>query len=187
MHTNSTAAFARQGRLSPEEMSLDQETRDVWIAVTDNRTLRERLTQTPLRHIIYRLRRESDRSDPLALLDRLIVTMAAVGFSEATVMLLITHLQGVVARCFCGKAHRELEELDLEATRLGAEDSECLIRRLHAHEHLTVEQLEREALADELEANVLRERAKELRRVARARGRVLEFRRPITRPMGVLS
>lgn len=175
MHTKTMAAFARGGRLTPDEMSLGEEARQVWLAVTSNRSLRALLMRTPLKHIIYRLRRESDRSDPLELLSRIIVIMAAVGFPESTVDLLLLHLQGVKARCYTGNAHRSLKELDTEEDRYEAAENACVIHRLHAGAAVTDEQLTREAELNELEGTVQFERAKELRRQARAAGRVIAF------------
>lgn len=185
MHTNSTAAFAREGRLTPELLDLGTEARQVWHAVTKEKSLRDRLMQTPLRHIIYRLRRASDRSDPLELIARILVTMAAVGYPEATVRLLITHLNDVVARCYTGNAHRTLDELDVEEMALEAsENALSLERRITAD--LTAEQLLREAEVNEAEATLQLERAKELRRQARQKSRVLPFpSRVAVRPMGV--
>lgn len=184
-HTKRTVAFARAGRLTPEEMDLGTETRDVWMAVTSNRTLRERLTMTPVRHIVYRLRRENDRSDPLEQLDRLIITMAAVGFPESTVQLLIAHLNGVIARCYTGNAHRDLAELDLEETKLEAAENELMLVRRIAGEAATPDTFVREAEVNELGATLQFERAKELRRRGRSATRVLPMRREFMRPMGV--
>lgn len=175
MHTKKIPAFARSGRLTPDELSLADEARQVWLVVTDNKPLRERLLATPLHHIIYRLRRESDRSDPLELLSRIIVMMAAVGFPASTVDLLLLHLQGVKARCYTGNAHRSLKELDVEEDRYEAAENACVIHRLHEGEAVTDEQLTHEAEINELEGTVQFERAKELRRLARQRGRVLAF------------
>jgi hypothetical protein len=186
-HTKMTTAFARGGRLTPAEMSLGEEARQVWLVVTSNKLLRELLMATPVKHIIYRLRKENERSDPLELLARIIVTMAAVGYPESTVDLLILHLQGVKARCYVGNAHRSLDELDVEEVKHEAQENELAIRRRIAGDAVTPEQLLAEAQVNELEATLQFERAKELRRRARqAPGRVLSFRREFARP-GVTS
>jgi hypothetical protein len=176
-HTKMTPAFARGGRLTPAEMNLGEEARQVWLVVTSNKLLRELLMATPLKHIIYRVRKENERSDPLELLARIIVTMAAVGYPESTVDLLILHLQGVKARCYVGNAHRSLEELDVEETQHEAHENELVLIRRIAGDAITPEQLLREADANEREATLQLERAKELRRQARrGQGRVLQFR-----------
>lgn len=186
-HTKLTPAFARSGRLTPEEMDLGTETREVWLAVTSNKLLRARLMQSPVRNTVYRVRRKRDRSCPLELLSRLMVIMAAVGYPEATVDLLLIHLQGVKARCYTGNAHRSLDELDSEETKLeGAENELALLRRI-AGDAVTAEQLLREAEVNELEGTLSIERAKELRRQARTSARVLPFRRDFPRPMEVTS
>lgn len=189
MHTNSRTAFVRGDRLSPEDLSLGEEARDVWITVTENEQLRERMMKTPLKHKVYRWRRREDRSDPLELIACFIVTAAACGYPESTVRLLITHVESVIARCYTGNAHRSLDELDLEEIRLEAEENELTMRRRileSSGEPMTAEQLEHAATLDELEANVQLERAKLLRRQARTGPRVLQFPRPsVVRPMGV--
>jgi hypothetical protein len=101
--------------------------------------------------------------------------------------LLETHIASVIARCYTGNAHRTLEELDLDETRLEAEENELALRRLHAGETITAEHLEHEATLNELEANVQHERAKELRRQARSVARVIPFRREFPRPLGALT
>jgi hypothetical protein len=123
--------------------------------------------QTPLRHKVYRFRRENDRSDPLELIACFIVTAAACGYPESTVRLLVTHVESVIARCYTGNAHRTLDELDVEEGRLEAEENELALRRRIAGDSVTVEQLEHEATLNELEANTQLERAKLLRRQAR--------------------
>lgn len=185
--TNSGPAFARGDRLTPEEMSLEEESRQVWLTVTSNKALRERLTNSPLRHTVYRLRRESDRSDPLELISRIIVTAAAVGYPEATVRLLELHVASVIARCYTGNAHRSLDELDLVEDALEAEEGKATLQRRIAGEAVTAEQLTHEATLNELEASVQLERAKELRRIARTGPRVLQFRKPFPRPMGAVT
>lgn len=187
-HTKSTPAFARGGHLRAEDMDLGAETRDVWLAVTSNDSLRARLMQSPLKHVVYRVRRANERSCPLELLDRLIVTMAACGYPEATVQLLIVHLTGVIARCYTGAAHRSLDELDVEETKYEALENELVIHRRIAGPAVTPEQLLREAEVNELEGTLQLERGKELRRQARSAGRVLPFpRQEPMRPMGVPS
>lgn len=186
-HTKPAPAFARGGHLRAEDMDLGTETRDVWLAVTSNEQQRARLMQSPLKHVFYRVRRTSERSCPLELLDRLIITMAACGFPEATVQLLLVHLNGVIARCYTGAAHRSLDELDLEETKYEALENELVIHRRVTGDTVTPEQLLREAEVNELEGTLQLERGKALRRRARALGRVLPFRGNFPRPMGVPS
>jgi hypothetical protein len=187
MHTNSKTAFARGDRLTPEDLSLGEEARNVWLTITENRQLRDRLMKTPLRHKVYRFRRENDRSDPLELLSCFIVIAAACGYPESTVRLLLTHIESVIARCYTGNAHRTIDELDLEEGRLESEENELGLRRRIAGETVSAEHLEHEATLNELEANVQLERAKLLRRMARTEPRVLPFPRTFARPMGVVS
>jgi hypothetical protein len=187
VHTNSKTAFARGDRLTPEDLSLGEEARNVWLTITENRQLRDRLMKTPLRHKVYRFRRENDRSDPLELLSCFIVIAAACGYPESTVRLLLTHIESVIARCYTGNAHRTIDELDLEEGRLESEENELGLRRRIAGETVSAEHLEHEATLNELEANVQLERAKLLRRMARTEPRVLPFPRTFARPMGVVS
>jgi hypothetical protein len=187
VHTNSKTAFARGDRLTPEDLSLGEEARNVWLTITENRQLRDRLMKTPLRHKVYRFRRENDRSDPLELLSCFIVIAAACGYPESTVRLLLTHIESVIARCYTGNAHRTIDELDLEEGRLESEENELGLRRRIAGETVSAEHLEHEATLNDLEANVQLERAKLLRRMARTEPRVLPFPRTFARPMGVVS
>ena len=186
-HTNSTAAFARGHRLTPEAMNLGDETRDVWHVVTENEGLFARLIASPIKHIIYRLRREENRSDPLEQLDRIIVTMAAVGYPESTVDLIVAHVQGVKVRCYPTGEHRPIRELDLEEAKLEAHENKLTIMRLHAGDDVTPEHLVREAEINEREGALQFERARVLRHMAKVPTRVLPFRRDVARPMGVVS
>jgi len=183
----SKVAFARGHRLTPEAMDLGTEARDVWLAVTSNVALFAKLVATPLRHIIYRLRRENERSDPLEQIGRIIIAMAAVGYPESTVDLLIAHLQGVKVRCYPTGEHRSLRELDLEEAKLEATENKLALLRLHAGADVTPEHLKREADVNEREALLQMERARALRHLAKVPTRVLPFHRDFVRPMGVLS
>lgn len=180
-HTKLAPAFARLGRLTVDELDLGAECRNVWLVVTENKTLRELVMRSPLRHVVYRLRRQSERSDPLELLSKLIVTLAACGYPEATIDLLLVHLNSVKVRCYVGNAHRSLDELDLEETKLEAQENELTLLRRVLGDRTSPEQLQREAEVNELEATLQFERAKELRRLARVRPitRVLDFPRPV--------
>lgn len=187
-HTNSTTAFARGRHTKPAEaMDLGDETKDVWLVITESKALFARLVASPIRHIMYRLRATSGRSDPLESLSRIIVTMAAVGYPESTVDLLIAHLQGVKIRCYPTGEHRPLRELDLEEAKLEATENKLTIMRLHAGETVTPEHLIREADVNEREALLQMERARALRYLAKVPTRVLPFPTSVARPMGVMS
>jgi hypothetical protein len=177
VHTNTRAALARSDRLTPEDLLLDQETRTIWCAVTADRDVMRKVTTGPIRWVIYRLRRESNRSCPLELLARIIVWLANAGVSEATLRMIPLFISRVIEECFAGSAHRTLNELDREKCGIEATEHALeLDRRIEGADTLSPDALEAEALADEREASVDIERARLLRRVARLRRtRPLQF------------
>lgn len=173
MHTNPRAALASSHRLTAEDLRLDQESRIVWLAVTGEKfgPVMRRIAQTPLKWIVYRLRREGQRSCPLELIGRVIVGLAAVEVSEAQLRLLPLYLTRLIDECFTGAAHRSLDELDRDEQRVEARENELTLeRRVCGLGDYTPEQLQDEALANEQEAAVQLERARYLRRLARQKG-----------------
>lgn len=170
-HTKVGAGFANPDRLTPRDFDLDGETRGIWRQITEHRDARVRLSKSPVGHIVYRLRRAGERSDPLEVVARLIISAANVGIPEAKVRLLSFYLDSVIDRCFAGRAHRSIEELDRdELTRETEENRQTLERWIAAGAGRTPTpaELEAEAAANEEEAAVQIERARLLRRLARA-------------------
>jgi hypothetical protein len=173
-HTNAGSALARSDRerLLPEDLLLDTEARAVWRTVTEDKSTMMRITASPIRWIIYRLRKQDHRSCPLELTGRLIVWLANAGVSEALLRLIPLYLERVIENCFAGKAQRSLDEIDREEQQLEHRENELALERRIMTPN--ADQLEAEAAVNEQEAAVSTERARALRRRAR-QIRVLAF------------
>jgi hypothetical protein len=171
-HTNPVSALARSDRLLPEDLLLDTEARAVWRTVTADKSVMMRITGSPIRWIIYRLRKEAHRSCPLELTARLIVWLANAGVTEAHLRLIPLYLERVIENCFAGKAQRSLDEIDREEQQLEHRENELTLERRIGP--VSPDTLEAEASVNEQEAAVSIERSRVLRRQARQL-RVLAF------------
>lgn len=172
MHTKPNAVLANSNRLTPEDLLLEADARMLWLTITGEKhgNIMLRIARTPMRWVIYRLRRENHRSCPIELLGRLIVWLANAGVSEARLRMIPLFLTRVIEECFAGNAHRTFDEVDREELQLESREHELsLERHLVSLPACEPEQLEAEALANEQEAAVQLERARLLRRQARQR------------------
>lgn len=177
-HTNSIAALASRDHLLPEHVDLDAEERATWRAFRgDERSeFTKRLrADTPVYWMLARLCREGDRSDPLAIIDRVIMWSAAAGLPEDRARLVELHVRQRIDQVYAGRALPKPEQLDQREQQLDGEEDELQVERLLARASgrpIPVSDLVREAEArTELAAIELTE-ARSLQREAR----VLEFR-----------
>lgn len=177
VHTNPRAALARSDRLIPEDLRLDEDARELWRTVTEEKESMKRVAAGPMKWVIYRLRRAGERSCPAELLGRLIVWLANAGVTEAKLRLIPMFLSRVIDDCFAGASHRALAEIDVEEQRLESLENERTIRRLTLSvDRMSAEELESEAKTNEQEAAINAERARVLRRRARQLRNGITFR-----------
>lgn len=180
LHTNSTAALARPDRLIPEDLRLAEDARELWKAVTDDKAAMKRVALTPIKWVIYRLRKAEERSCPVELIGRVIVWLANAGVTEAKLRLIPQQISRIIDDCFAGASHRSLAEIDVEEQHIESlENEETVLRLTRSIDQLSPEQLETEARTNEQEATINTERARVLRRRARQK------RNSVMRPMGV--
>jgi hypothetical protein len=146
LHTNPTAALARRDRLTPEDLRLAEDARELWRTITDDKTVMKRITAGPMKWVIYRLRKTAERSCPVELLGRIIVWLANAGITEAKLRLIPQFFARVIDDCFAGSSHRSLTEIDVEEQRLESIENAQTIHRLTSSiDILSAEQLETEA------------------------------------------
>lgn len=160
--------------LTPDDLELDVRSRQVWRTVLADDRLRHECTRSdsPIRHVIWRLGRSDHRHDPVEGLARMLVELAARGAAESQLRPLITLLDGVLTDCYAGAGCpgvRTLAELDrLEIVVDHLEDVAAQERHLAAVSgSVPPELLDRQAEADEAASAVLLERSRIARREAR--------------------
>lgn len=179
LHTNLPAALARPERLIPEDLRLAEEARALWKVVTDDKAAMTRIAKTPMKWVIYRLRKAAERSCPLELLGRIVVWLANAGVSEAKLRMIPQFVSRVIDDCFAGASHRPLAEIDVDEQRIESRENEGTVLRLtRTIDALSPDDLEAEASTNEQEAAINTERARVLRRRARQK------RSGVLRPMG---
>jgi hypothetical protein len=159
-------------RLRPADLELDTEARSVWSAVLEDVNVLQLFSGTQIYHRIAKLTKRDGRYCPLVSLAELIVWIANRGISEARVRLILGWLDGVVSTVYAGRAHADLDTLDLAEDEAESVENALSWRRRvteGAGRAVTREEYEAEALANLKEAAICQTRARELCR----RGRLL--------------
>lgn len=161
-------ALRQSDRLTPEDLLVDQDARIVWHTITGEKQgpIMKALASTPMKWVFYRVRRENDRSDPLELLARMMIWMANVGVTEARLRMIPLYLTRVIEECFAGTSHRALAEIDRDEQAAENRENEISIARLTSTS-VTAEDFDAQAIADEIQATCLMERARVCKRKAR--------------------
>lgn len=156
----------RTDQITPADVGFgDAAARAVYVAVSDHAGVMRVLARTPRRNRWYRLRRAETGSRTLTALAEELCDLANAGAPEADARRFELFVRGVVDACYCGTAHRTLDELDLvECALESAENQRTLELRVGGE---TPERLEAAAEANEDEVVVSIERARLLRRRAR--------------------
>jgi hypothetical protein len=171
--TSTATLLAQSDRIAPEDVDLSARPRQTWLSVTGQQRgpLMHLIVKTPFYWIIARLRSNKEhRSDPLEMLDRIVVMLASKGWPESNLRLLEQHLGETITICKAGTAQRAPEQIDLEETQVEGQENNLASARLAklAGGRLPdPDALEAEALQCRLEASNSIEKARSLERDAR--------------------
>lgn len=171
--SNASALLAQSDRLAPEDVDIAARCRATWVAVTGK--IRGRMlhlgVRTPLYWIVARLRSsKGHRSDPLELLDRIIIQLARHEWPEAELRLLVQHVDETVTICYTGTAQRFPEQIDVDEQHIEGKENDLQTARLAAiarGQTPDPDVLEQEAICLKLEASLSCEKARALERDAR--------------------
>lgn len=165
-HTKCPTTFAAEDSLTPEDLNLGERSRDIWRLLRNDEALMQRLTLSRYKHIVYRLHREDDRSDPLETLAGLIIGISSHGAPESICRRMQMLVASVIDECYTGAPHQPLTEHDRADFEL--ETRENLLQRERLIDNFaTPEELDAEATAIEAEMSEKLVRARRLRREAR--------------------
>jgi hypothetical protein len=85
---------------------------------------------SPVYHLVARLCRQDDRSDPIVIIDRLILWLAAMGWPEERVRLIEIHIRSRIDQAYAGSALVAPEAIDETEQRLDGAEDELQLRRL---------------------------------------------------------
>lgn len=165
-HTNPRAALVIAHDLTAADLNLDERTRELWRGLREDAGIMARIAVSTLRHVMYRLQRTDNRSDPVELLAGLIVKLSALGVPEAFFRRLLGFLEEVVDACFAGKPRVAMEELDRADLVLEASENRIQGIRLISH-RASPDAKDAEAAALEREIATKKVRARLLRQEAR--------------------
>jgi hypothetical protein len=157
-------------RLRPADLDLAHQARTVWRDVLVDVDVRGTFGQTSAYHRITKLVKDSVLSCPLVALAELLVWLGNRRIPESRVRLVLAWLEGVVATIYAGRAHPDLDQLDIDETEAESiENRLCTLRLVHqrAGVPITREHYEAEALANYREGAISITRGRELDRRAR--------------------